>query len=336
MMFLPSHNSCRAFLLIAALLVVFIASPRVFTQEGVPQRNQARARQLLGLAREAMGGDAVLAELQSLRARGKYSRDVKYWSVQSPTKVEEKTRELSGKVEVEFARPDRFRRRVKGENMRGFGFSYAEVVHGEDAWRDPPLRPISTNRDHRVIDVSDVERTEWISAIGAKQQLSYYSLGFLLQPLPGFPMEMAYAGEFDDKSGTVDVVIAQHRGGFRILLLLDVKTHQLEALTVSSVESVQQPVLVESSGYFDRRFMMETFNRARRERQQRARPPEHVEVMLRFSDRRPVAGLGGNRAVQLPHRITTTLNGRIVEELTIHEFELNRPINPKRFLQKTD
>ena len=49
-------------------------------------------------------------------------------------------------------------------------------------------------------------------------------------------------------------------------------------------------------------------------------------MVIHFSDRRPVNG------VMLPFHITTTLNGEVFEDLTINEFEINRPINPKRFV----
>ncbi|MGH9838163.1 MAG: hypothetical protein ACREEM_05205 [Blastocatellia bacterium] len=301
------------------------------SSQDVPQsQSDARACELIRRARQAMSGEAGFAGIQTFRVSGKYRRTVKYASVQSPTKVVEKERRLSGRVEIEIALPDKFRKRVKGESMRGFGYSYAEIVNGGEAWRDPPLRPISSNRDGRVIDVGDVERTEWMSAMSAKHQLSYYALGFLLQPLPGFPLVMSYAGEYQESDGKVDVVLAQNGGGFRALLLLDPKTRLLKALALRFVESVPQLVMVETAGFFDRRFMQETFARARRERQARAKPPREYELQLRFSDHRLVSGL------QLPHRVTTTLNGEVVEEMTIGEFELNRPINPKRFLRKTE
>jgi hypothetical protein len=48
-------------------------------------------------------------------------------------------------------------------------------------------------------------------------------------------------------------------------------------------------------------------------------------MLIRFSDRRQVNGL------LLPFRVTTTLNGEVIEEMTINEFEINRPISPKKF-----
>jgi hypothetical protein len=120
-------------------------------------------------------------------------------------------------------------------------------------------------------------------------------------------------------------IVAQGQSGFRIFLLLDAKNHLPSAIAISFVEDIQQTVLVESPGFFDRRVMQETFARARAERRARANQPKPYEMIMRFSDHRLVDGMN------LPHRVTTTLNGRVIEEMAINEFEINRPVNPKRF-----
>jgi hypothetical protein len=71
--------------------------------------------------------------------------------------------------------------------------------------------------------------------------------------------------------------------------------------------------------------MQETYARARAERRARAKPAQRYEMIIRFSDRRPVEG------ALLPFRVTTSLNGAVIEEMTMNEFEINREINPKRF-----
>jgi hypothetical protein len=286
---------------------------------------RARANELVRLARAAIGGEQALGRIQTLTASGKYNRFVKYISVQSPRKVEEKQRAMSGKTEFEFALPDKFRRRLSGENFRGFGYSFAQVVNNDLAWRDPPLRPVSSNRDRRVIDVRDVARTQFIQATSAKQELSFFSVGWLMLPLPGYPVEMSYAGVYSDGLEDTHAIVAKGDSGFRFIIMLDLKTYEPVAVGISFFEDIQQNVVVETAGYFDRKFMQETYARARAERKARAKPAQEYELLIRFSDRRPVEG------VKLPFRVTTLLNGEVVEEMTVNEFELNRPINPKRF-----
>jgi hypothetical protein len=284
-----------------------------------------RAGELIKLAHAAIGGEAGIGKVQTLSAEGKYRRFVRYVSVQSPSKVLEKERTLSGKMEFEFALPGKFRRRVTGETLRGFGYSFTQIVNGDNAWREPPLRPISSYRDRRVIDVSDVERTEFIQATGAKQELTYYSIGWLLQALPSYPLEMSYAGEYQLDANLTHAVIAKGQSGFQFVILFDVKTHLPRSIAISFVEDIQQTVIVEAAGFFNRRYMQETFARARAERRARTRPPQQYEMVMRFSDHRRIVG------INLPHRITTILNGQVMEELTINEFDVNRPLNPKQF-----
>src|SRR5262245_12518642 len=163
------------FILLVLLPPIFNASEsRVHSQNPAPpaparEGEAARAKELIRLARAAIGGEEALSKIQTLTASAKYNRFVKYVSVLSPSKVEEKRKALSGKMEFEFALPDKFRRRITGETLRGFGYSFAQVVNGDQAWRDPPMRPMSSYGDRRVIDVSDVARTEFKQATGAKQ-----------------------------------------------------------------------------------------------------------------------------------------------------------------------
>ncbi|HEX4946467.1 MAG TPA: hypothetical protein VFZ34_07390, partial [Blastocatellia bacterium] len=58
------------------------------------------------------------------------------------------------------------------------------------------------------------------------------------------------------------------------------------------------------------------------------KPPQAVSIQMRLSDRRLVNG------INLPHRITTYHNGIEVETIEFDEFEINQPINPKKFEEK--
>jgi len=313
------------FLVIPPLASSESVQPQPHSQNSASQNETARAEELIKLARAAIGGEEVLSRIQTITARGKYYRFVKYLSVQSPKKVEEKQRALSGKMQFEFALPDKFRRHVTGERLRGFDYSFAQVVSGAEAWRDPPMRPMSSNGDRRVIDVGDVERTAFIQATGAKQELSYFSIGWLMLTLPGYPLEMSYLGLYQIGSENAHAISAKGMSGFRFTLLLAAETYAPMALTISFVEEIQPVVLVEAAGYFNRKFMQETFARARAERRAMTKPPQPCEVLIRFSDRRSVNG------AMLPFRVTTMLNGEVIEEMTMSEFEINRRVNLKKF-----
>jgi hypothetical protein len=291
---------------------------------------EERARVLIERARVAVGGEDALIKVQSLSVSGKLRRFIKYVSVQSPTKVVDKEKTLSGKIEFDFLFPARFRKKVSGQTLRGFGYSYVEIVNGERAWRNPPLRTISSRNDSRVVDVDDFERTIELQARGARQQVTIYLLGWLLQSLPTFPLKFSYAGQFETFSGRANVIVVDGPENFQLFLLLDPQTNLPISVAATFVEPRQQTVIVEAALFFDRRSMMETFLRARNERKARTKPPQRYELHLQFSDYRQIAGLS------LPHRITTLLNDETIEDVTFDGFEINRPINPKKFEGQPD
>lgn len=284
-----------------------------------------QASRLIKEARAALGGEEALRKVQTLSTSGRFKNFVKYVSVESPKKVVEKEKKLSGKVGIDFLMPDRFRRQWSGQTFRGFGYSYAEVVNGSRAWRNPPLRAISSNKDRRVIDVGDFERTVELQARGARQQLTQYLLGWFLQPLPSFPLEFSYVGQAMTFSGQANVILVQGPDNYRVYLLLDPQTNLPLAIAEPFMGSRRSIVVVESSGIFDRKFMSETVRRAAHERQSRMTPSQHYEMHLKFSDYRQTAGM------LLPHRITTSINLEIIEELTFDQYQINHFINPKKF-----
>ncbi len=314
-------------LLLVLLLLAFPyrAESQSHSQKPSPQDEAARAGELIKLAREAIGSEENLNRIQTLRASGKYNRFVKYVSVQSPKKIEEKQKILSGKMKFEFALPGKFRRRVTGKTMRDYPYSFAQVVSGDQAWRDPPARAVSSSGDRRVIDVSDVERSQFMQATGARQQLSFYSIGWLMDSLPGYPLQMRYLGLYQLGPENAHAIIAEGETGFRFTVLLDTKTYAPLALIISFVAEIQPLVMVDARGFYDRRFMRDTYMRAGEERRARAKPAQPCEMLIRFSERRPVDG------VTLPFRVTTTVNGEVVEEMLMSKFEINRPIDLKKF-----
>jgi hypothetical protein len=323
--FIPFCLFCFTFPNLQRAIYSKKARSQARSQNSASQNETARAKELIQLARAAIGGEEALSRIRTITATGKYSRFVKYTSVQSPKKVEAKRKALPGKMKFEFALPDKFRRRIVGSRLRGFDYSFAQVVNGAEAWRDPPTRPMSSYNDGRVIDVGDVERTAFIQATGAKQELSYYSIGWLMLPLPGYPLEMSYLGLYQLGAEKTHAIVAEGKSGFKFTLLLDTKTYEPVALAISFVEEIRPVVVVEAAVFVDRKFRQDTFARARAELIAQAKPPQPCELLIRFSDRRPVNG------VMLPFRVTTVLNGEVIEEMTMSQFEFNRPIQMKKF-----
>jgi hypothetical protein len=312
--------------LAAALALALAGSLAVGLQ--APAQNQtaqaAHARELLRKARLAIGGEMGLSQVRSFSASGKLRRFVKYVSVQSPTKVVEKQKTLSDKFEFDFLLPDKFRKRASVSTLTGYGYSYTVALNGPEAWRDPPFRVQSSQSDRRVVDVSDIDRTRQMQTQDAQQQIAFFTLAWLLTAPPSFPLELSYEGLVNLDGRIVEAVMVQGPKDFRLALLLDQKTYLPVAFVASSFELRRETVLIEAVS-LTRRHFQDVRARAQQERRARAKPPQQYEIRWIFSDHRPIQG------VLLPHRITTSFNGEITEELRISEFEINHPINPKKF-----
>lgn len=321
------HQLC-SLQIIALALVLALAGGSALPQDSDAEQS-VRALELMKKARTTIGGEAALHNLHSLSAKGKLRRFVTYVSVQGPDKIEEKQKTLGGKVEFDFQLPDKFRRRVKGSSLIGWDYSYAEVVNGKRAWRNPPLPVRSAAGDPRIIDVGDVERSFDRMARNARQQIAIYTLAWLLQSPPGIELEFRHLGTTLVDDRRAEAILVQGEEDFNFVLLLDAQTSLPLALGFTFVDIPRETVIVEAASVMSS-WLRRTWVRARQERQARTRPPRRREMQLRFSDHRRVNG------VLLPHRLTVILDNQITEELTIGEFVPNRKISPKKFTDEPE
>lgn len=295
------------------------------------QAQFAHAQTLLKQARAASGSDEAWSKLQNLTVRLKLERPIKYVSVQGPDKVEEKERTLNGKIELDFALPDRYRRKFTTQTLSSYNYSFAEIVNGDKAWRDPPLQVRSSQGDNRVVDVGDVDRTLNAQTQSALQQLSLYTLMYLLKTPASVPVKWRYEGKYkftDQTLGAeqkeVDLLMGVLPDEFRPFLFLDPQTHRLLGVALAYVEALRPSVMVEVAA-LDRGYLRRTYQRAGQERRARAKPARMHEMRWLLSDYRPVNG------TQLPYRIEVTRDGELLETMTVRELSTERSINPKKF-----
>ncbi len=317
-----------SFVFMAVVIIATLGEPQPSAAStNVQSDTQAkkRASEVLNESRHATG----LQNLNTFYASGKSRRIIRYFSVQSPTRVVEKEKILSGKVRMDFALPDKFRLQIKGSTLGGFGFSFEDVINGEQAWRNPPMKVRSFNRDQRVIDVGDIERTLLMQARTARQQIVFYSIGWLLTSPSCYQLDLTYEGIFPVEGVEYDAILSESPDGLRAMLLFDRKTRVLSQLAVSFIDAHHDAVVVEVASV-DRRFVAGTYARAREERRRRTLPPQRQEVIWRYFDHRPVDG------ILIPHRATIHFNGLLIEETVIDKVRVNQPIDAKTFAGKEE
>ncbi len=312
------HYQIASFIFVVLLSVAAAAQLHAVRHDPIPH-----TQQLLQQARTAIGA----INLQSLSGKGKVRRKVKYVEVSSPTEIEEKEKELTSKLKIEFVWPDKFRVREKGTQLNGQSYEFISIVNDREAWVYPqPIVP-STPENRRVVRVEDAEQNLLRQAQTARANVSRFTLSCLLSSWATWPVEFNYAGRIQTEAGVNEVLSVRDTEGFKTLLLLDPKTYLPTMLNETIV--IPQRVLVIPTGFgFDRRFNRAIIMKAREERQARSKPSQPVSIQMRLSDRRLVNGLN------LPHRITTYHNGQEVETIEFDEFEINQPIDLKKFEEK--
>ncbi len=312
------------------MLTGFIALLICATAVKVPgQRDtsqEARADDLMRMARVASGGEDALHRITSLSASVQLVRHMSYVLVSSK-KIQDREARLKGTIQIEFQTPDRFRKRVSIATLLGYRTKYVEVVNGSRAWRDPPLTAVSSSRKRHVIDVSDFERSLAYQAQGARQQLTFYALALTIKGFPEDSLKFRSEGWVQQENGKAEVISVFGPDDFHAGLLLDQATH-LPLSVIQDVVAVRPvPVLVEWAAFGNAR-QQELIQKARRERAARLKPAQRMRVEYRFTDRRLVDG------ISFPHRITTLIDGKLVEEMMVSNLRVNPRLNPKDFEPK--
>lgn len=290
-----------------------------------PER-AAKAQELLTQARAALGQSAKLDDIKTLSVSGKMRRAAFSASVGSnasmgimsgdvdPTILGAdnfKAEFVNGKVEYDFSLPDKFRWQDEVGPGRRIGY-----FDGDHYWQrnnNPPL-PLPP---HIATMLRQRAQTDYASI----------TLGLLLLPPPGLRLEYSYVGEKPFQQTIADVITITDPNTFSADLYLDQKTH-LPRMLRFVVGGISRPVGVFMPHGTSRAEAMRQLEIAKQEAA--AKPPgqQEREKLILFEDYRAVDG------VLFPHKISTQINGKLIEELTFTKFKVNQPIKPEKFTEK--
>lgn len=293
----------------------------------------AKAQELLAQARAALSQSVKLDAIQTLSVSGKLRR-LTYTAAGSPTNfvsinglgmdmeptilgaknVQEHFK--GGKVEYDFSLPDKFSWQEDVERIQVIGF-----FDGEQYGQKSPFGPYPLI--HPMPNPRIAEQM--------KQQLhSQYApitLGLLLMPPPGSRLEFSYTEEKPFQQTVAQVITITGPGTFKADLYLDQKTH-LPLLLRFVVGAVMRPAAVMMPAGTSREERLRQLEIAKQ--QAAAKPPgqQEREKLILFEEYRVVDG------VLFPHKITTHINGKLIEEILFAKFKVNQPIKPEKFTEK--
>jgi hypothetical protein len=284
-------------------LIVFVIS-FAMTLGGIAARldGDTKAEQLLAQARQALGGDRNLGKVRGLSATGTYERTMG-------------DRQLSGDVTIDLQMPDKMLRTETANPVGDMTIEMQQGLNGDKLLRNqralnaPPgavirMGPPPANADAEAQAVRN-----------ARADMTRFVLALLLTTPPSMPLEYAYGGEAESDEGKADVIDAKGAGSFAARLFLDQKSHRPLMLQYRGVAPQIRIQTQQMQGPPDPARVQRAEQAARDAAA--AQQPQVVDIALYFDDYKAIDG------VQLPHRISRSVDGKPTEEMTFTAFRLN-------------
>lgn len=273
-----------------------------------------RVQELLSQARNALGGEAKLQEIQSLTATGQLRRvsgDV----------------DRSGDIKLDLFLPDKFRTTETIHPMEGIDISLVRTLNGNQAWTDSKSSSTASNSRVMILPPKNgVQNSEANQLKGMSEEFVRYTLAMLLTAPPSFQLAFSYVGEAVAADGRADVIEAKMADGLTLRLFLDRTTHR--PLMMSYRGAVSRMVTKKSTASSPADIDKVIKEKQKENPAETAQRPE-TDIQLSLSDYRSVGG------IMLPHRLTRSADGKVYEELEIAKFKLNAPeLKPQSFNKK--
>ena len=212
-------------------------------------------------------------------------------------RVVKDAREVRGDLKIEMLLPDRFMRTLS-LTLGSKEVTSTEIVNGDRVQAD--LLPIT---EGPAADPG-------VSARERQVRSEFYRFLIAVLPAPAWTSQFSYSfqREMKMKPGKFDLISVKGPDGFAAWLFVDQRTHRpsmLSYLAPAPSDPGNQQLNQDETG-----------------------EPIMINYQCVFSDYRHVGDLW------LPHQMTRTADGRVIEEWRIHKYKLNPELKPDRFEQR--
>jgi hypothetical protein len=294
-------------LITSALLV----SANLMPGMGRSTRGDDKAREVIGQARTAIGGEAQLAAITSLQVESKFSRVMGDQTV-------------TGDVQVSVMLPDKYKQ-VETTSMLGGSVEMTRTtaLDGAEAWTDTGTSGGAT----AIVrfggpKVSEAEAKRALQK-AQRAEFARSMIAWLLASPGSFPVEFSYAGEGATDKGSFDMVDATGPEDFSVRIFLDKQTHIPALLSYRGVQPRMMMKTMEGGGSpedAEKKAKQETENRA-----SELPKPDPVEIQILLSDYKPEGG------ILLPHKLVKAAGGNTFEEVEITKYKINPSLKPQSF-----
>jgi hypothetical protein len=296
-----------------------------------PAEADARATALRAQARTALGGESTLAPVHALSLQGHFHRMPPPEGAASDAARPARGslgREAEGDLDVDLVLPDKMRVEASVSRAGAPSFTLITGLSGTQAWMGTEGAPgfgrgsPRTENDAAGPAGRRPTEDERRAALGRRMQgeLERMRLGLFADPGPG--ASATYAGQAESPDGRADVLDVTTSSGAKARLFLDAATHLPLMVTYQDAVPARRPRRPPSADGAER--PEETPAPAPAAALTPA-APRMVEGTLFLSDHRAVNGL------QLPHRISRAVDGKVVDEWEITRWRVNPTFKPERF-----
>lgn len=262
-----------------------------------------RADEVLRQAREALGGEAKLKEIQNLTATGAFRRV-------------SNGQEQSGEKRMDLLLPDKYKISDTLSLIAGIELTITNALNGNQAWSDS--RTSAGNA--QVMNIrrgGNEQQNSEEQAKSLRAEFTRYMLALFLMPPPGSSIE--YGGEAEAADGRADILVLKDANGRVAKLFIDQKTHRPLMMSYRDVALRMKTMKTNAGGSGD-------VDKIVKDAQANAPVREESDMQMHFSDYKAEKG------ILLPHLITITVNDKPYEEWSLKSFKLNSPdLTAKKF-----
>jgi hypothetical protein len=261
----------------------------------------ARATELVGQARAALGGEKAVARIQGLSATGTVQRLIG-------------DRTVEGDVTFDLQLPDKMLRTDSISPMgdrggptlvTGNGINGEKLLRTSRISNAPPGAIIRTPPPPAAGSDAETQALR-----NSRAEMARMTIALLVVAPASMSVEYTAAGQAESPDGKADVLDIKGANNFAARLFLDATSHRPLMLTYRGV--VPRMVVQTQRGAAP-----PTPGTESRGDLPAPPPGDVVDITMFLDDYRPVDG------VQLPHHITRSVDGKPNEELTFNTIKIN-------------
>ena len=287
--------------LLPILALLLFSAPAVFADD-------ARAQEILKLARHAIGGEEQIQKVQGLQIHGQYRRVFG-------------ERQMGGDRDISILLPNKY---LVEDAMNAGGLSTALIntraLNGDKAWNGN-----SGGGGGMVFRMSgpggqqmSPEQMEAVQRRIYTAEFTRYLLAMILMPPPEMAVEYKYAGESEVEDTQADVIDVSGPEGFAVRVFFDKSSHLPLLLSYRG----PKPRIVTMTRQAGGNSKPEDLKHAREEAEKKMNAetpaaPEEVDFYIRLTDHKKVGGL------VLPHKLTFSTENEVSEEFEISKYQIN-------------